>query len=119
MTLATSRLHLRACLKTAHAREATDHQVDHRHPDHRFTGLGEIRVIFGESPVAAEPSERPLDDPPFGEHVEPLEAFESFDHLQADVAPGPQGPHPGSERTRLGLIGPDQPQARNLVPEDR
>jgi hypothetical protein len=93
--------------------------VDHRPADDRFTGLGSILVIFGEAPIAAEPSEGPLDDPPFGKHVEAFEAFKSFDHLQADVAPGPQGPHPGSELTPIGLIGPNQSQARTLMPQDR
>lgn len=60
-----------------------------------------------------------LDAPPFGKHVAACEAFKSFDHLQADFAPGPPGPHPGSELTHLGLIGPDQPHARTLVPQDR
>jgi DNA-binding NarL/FixJ family response regulator len=31
---------LRACLKTCQASQATDHEMDHRHTDHRFTGLG-------------------------------------------------------------------------------
>src|SRR5262245_24158033 len=31
---------LRGCLKTCHASQATDHEMDHRDTDHGFTGLG-------------------------------------------------------------------------------
>ena len=31
---------LRGCLKTCQTSQATDHEMDHRHTDHGFTGLG-------------------------------------------------------------------------------
>jgi hypothetical protein len=50
--------------------------------------------------------------------VEACEALEPFHHLQADVPPRPQRPHPGDEITDVGLIRPDQSKPGKPVPED-
>jgi hypothetical protein len=59
-----------------------------------------------------------LHHPALGEHVEAFQALEPFDHLEADFAPGPQGPHPSREITRIGLLGPHQPEPGQPVTED-
>jgi Monooxygenase subunit B protein len=79
---------LRACLRRYCTSQATDHDVNHGHPDHGFTGLGQVLIIFREAAVAAEPGEGPLHAPPFGKEQEALDPLRSFDNLQADFPPG-------------------------------
>jgi hypothetical protein len=55
---------------------------------------------------------------PLGSPGNPFQALEPFDHLDPDVAPGPQGPHPSRQITSLGLSGPHQPEPGTPVTED-
>ncbi len=45
-----------------------------------------------------------------------MDALRPFDHLKADLPPGPSRPQPGGEVACIGLIGPDTPQPGALVP---
>jgi hypothetical protein len=65
-----------------------------------------------------EPAEGTRYHPPLGQPVEAFEPLQPLDHLEADMPPGPQGPHPGDEIARRGLLGPNQTEPSKSVPED-
>lgn len=44
------------------------HKVDHGNENHTFTAARRCLVVFGESAVLTEPTERALDDSAFGQH---------------------------------------------------
>ena len=92
--------------------------MDHGDADHGFAGLCEILVILGQAAVAPEPGEGPLYDPPLRQEEEALRALGPPDNVEANLAPGPQRPYPGDERPSIGLIGPNQAQAGEPVPQD-
>ena len=46
-------LRLRAFLRRSHARQAMDHEMNHRHTDQGFTGLGSVFIVFRGTAVAA------------------------------------------------------------------
>jgi len=91
--------------------------MDHDHPDHRFARPGEVLVIFTQAAVAVEPPQGPLDNPPFRAHRKPLGALGPLDHLQTYGVIRPQRLDPCDQLAGIGLIGPDHPQTRELVPE--
>jgi hypothetical protein len=99
-----------------YACQATDHQVDHGHANHGVARLGHILVVLRASAVAAAPPAGPLHHPPLREELEAFRALGPLDHVQADLPPGPQGPHPGDEVPTIGLIGPEQPKAHARMP---
>jgi len=92
--------------------------MNHGDTDHRFTSLGQILVIFGQTAIAVAPAESPLHDPPLGQHMEACQAFKPFDDQQVDAPPGPQRPEPHDEITGGGLIRPDEAEAGTPMPED-
>ena len=102
---------LRGCLRTCHTSQAPDHEMNHRDTDHGFTGLGHHTHHPSISGGNGRPGERPLHDPAFRQSEKPLDALGPLDNLQGDLPPGAQGPYPGAELPRIGLIRPDQAQA--------
>jgi hypothetical protein len=109
---------LRACLKTRQTSQTTHHQMDHGHTDHRVARLGQIFVIFGSSAIPAEPPEGALHNPALRQGQNALDPSGPFDHVQANIPPGPERPHPGEAVTGRGLIRPDQPPSGKPAAED-
>jgi hypothetical protein len=107
----------RGCLKTCQTSQATDHEMEHRHPDHGLTRLGSGLIIFGSSAVTAQPAERPLPDPTPRASLDTLDACGPPDNLQADLSSGPQGPHPRDALSTIGPSGPAAPPPGQLLPE--
>jgi len=103
------KVELRGCLQTCQTSQATDHEVEHRHADHGFAGLGEILLRFGEAAVTAPPPAGPRHDPAPGEPWEALDACGPLHNLAADFAPGPQRPPPRQQIPRIRTISPEVP----------
>src|SRR5215216_3292745 len=93
--------------------------MDHSDPDHRLTRLGEVFIIFAHASVAIEPAQGPFDNPALRDGHNALEAVGTLRNLQADRPLEPQRPDPVHQGTGIGSVGPDMPQPRKLVPEDR
>jgi hypothetical protein len=117
-TACGSCLAVRVCLIRHGASEATNHQVNHRDADHRFTGLWQQLIILAQPPVAIEPPQRPLDNPPLGAHLKALGTGGPLDDVQAHAPLHPQRLHPGHPLASIGLIGPNQPQTRQLASQN-
>jgi hypothetical protein len=109
---------LRACLTRGDPSQAANHEMDHRHLDHGFTGLRQPFVLFTQAPVAIEPATRALDDLALRDHDEPRDGVAAFGDLQADRSLRPQGPDPVHQRSGIGSIRPDVPEPPILVSED-
>ncbi len=92
--------------------------MDHRHIDHRFTGVREILVILAQPPVLVKPAERPLDDPPFWQDDEALDRIGAFDNVQADLALAAQQRHPGLQEAGIGTISPNTAQTGEPMPQE-
>ena len=82
------------------------HQIDHGHVNHGFTAGGQRFVVQAQPTVLAEPSKRPLDNPPFRQDHEPVEV-PAFDNLNGASA---LTTGPVHKRTRIRPIGPDPSQ---------
>jgi hypothetical protein len=117
-TACGSCLAVRVCLIRHGASEATNHQVNHRDADHRFTGLWQQLIILAQPPVAIAPPQRPLDNPPLGAHLKALGTGGPLDDVQAHAPRHPQRLHPGHPLASIGLIGPNQPQTRQLASQN-
>jgi hypothetical protein len=57
---------LQSVLKKCFGLDSTDHNMDHRHVDHRLTARREILVVFAQPAVFSKPAESPFDHPSFG-----------------------------------------------------
>src|SRR5687768_10473806 len=66
--------------------DSTDHEMDHRHVDHRLTARREVLVVFAQPAVFAKPAEGALNDPPFWQEHEACRLIGAFDDLQANPA---------------------------------
>src|SRR4051812_20847618 len=73
--------------------EAMEHEADHRQGDHGFGDLGQLFIVFGQAPPAAEPTERSLDHPSPRLHDEAAAARDAADddQRQAEQEAGEQG----------------------------
>src|ERR671928_1645569 len=76
--------------------EAVEHEPDHGRLDHGLRDLGQLLVLLGEAPPAAEPAQRPLRHPPPREEHEALGPGEATDddQGQAEQEAGQQGGEP-------------------------
>jgi hypothetical protein len=111
-------LFLKVCLRRPCPGKATYHEMDHDHVNHRLTGLWQKLVVLTQAAVAIEPPQGALHNPPFRQEEEAFGPLRPLDHLDADFPPGPQLPQPGDEVPSIGLIGPDQAQAGELMSQD-
>jgi hypothetical protein len=93
--------------------------MDHAYPNQRFARLGEVLVIFTQAAVAVEPPQGPLDTPPFRAHRKPLGALGPLNNLQTYGVMHPQRLDPRDQLARIRLLGPDHPQTRDFVSENR
>ena len=80
------------------------HQVDHRDVDHAFTAHRQRFVVFAQSAVFAEPTERALHDPAFGQHHELAHIGSPNDFNHTAIPP------PGHTHKLAGIaaVRPDQ-----------
>ena len=90
------------------------HQVDHRDSDHRLAAVGQHLVVFAVPAVSAQPRERPLHDPPLGQHLEPGQVVAAFDDFQE---PATQLSGPFDQLAGIAPVGPDQLQPREQADE--
>jgi hypothetical protein len=79
---------LRGCLTRCNSGQAANHEMDHRYLDKGYTGFRQEFVIFTQAPVAIEPPEGALDNPPFRDHDEALGLVRTLGDLQTDRPPG-------------------------------
>ena len=91
--------------------KAMKHQVNHGEVDEVFAGLRIELVVFAEPSVAAEPGERPLDDPAMRQDLEALGLVAPLDDFH-----DPTGEllDPRLERPGLRSVGPERFQHRAL-----
>ena len=61
------------------------HQADHGKGDHGFGHLGQVLVIFGQTPPTAKPAECAFDHPPPWQHDKTLRAWNAADDDQRDA----------------------------------
>ena len=85
----------------------------HRDVDHVLTCLGEPLVVFAETTVPTKPSEGSLDNPSSGQDDEPNYSHWTQDCLQY---PSESVANPIDQFPCIATIGPNQLQARQLVP---
>lgn len=84
--------------------EPVNHQIDHGNQDHRLAAVGQRFIVFGQSPVTAEPRKGAFDNPAFGQHDESSDrmSFDDFDRASIPAA------DPVDEAAGIALIGKDQ-----------
>ena len=83
-----------------------DHEIYHGDVDEGFAGLWERLVVFGEAPMASQPSEGALHDPPAREYLERVR-LRAPDDLEDPAA---ERLRPRDEWTGIPGIRPDQAQ---------
>jgi hypothetical protein len=86
--------------------QAVGHEGDHGPQDHGFVAGREAFIVADGAAVLADPGERPLHDPPAGQHLEGVRVAPG-DDLQVHL----HGRGPGAELAGVDGIGPDQPDA--------
>jgi hypothetical protein len=111
-------LDLRVCSTRDCASAAAAHQVDYDDPDHRLTGLRQQFIILAQPSVAIQSAEGPLDNPARGDDLKPLGRSGPLGDLQTHGPVQAQPLDPRYQLPRIGLVGPDGPQSRTLVPQD-
>ena len=113
--MANARITKSLCEKPRSSRcQAVQHQVDHRESDHRLAALGQHFIVFAVTAIAAQPGERPLHDPSFGQNLEAGQVVTSLDYFQRPAAEstGPIYQLPG-----VTAVGPDQSQTAKHAAE--
>src|SRR5215218_7899936 len=89
------------------AGQADEHQMDHRHVDHRLGRGGEVLVVLAQPAVVRQPGEGALHDPAPGQHLEALDVVVALDDLEQPAAVLPD---PGHQLAPIAAVGPQQPQ---------
>ena len=85
--------------------EPVKHEVDHRDEDHRLTAIGQRFVVFAQSPVLPEPSERSLDDPALRQDLERI-LCRTLDDLDRSTDGTSLGPV--DKFAAVSAVGPDE-----------
>ena len=62
--------------------DPTQHEADHGEAKERQCHRGEVLEVLGEAAAAAQPAEGAFDDPPLGQHHEPLGGIGALDDFQ-------------------------------------
>ena len=65
--------------------QSSEHDADHCESDERRGGSRVALEVAGEAPIVADPGERSLDDPSFGEHDEAMQ-FTALDNRELPSA---------------------------------
>ena len=87
--------------------EPSDHDVYHRHIDHRLAGFGSIFVVLTQSSLVAKPGKSPFDNPSSGQDLESRRcAMNNFENPMANAF------DPFDQLATVTTIGPDQLQPR-------
>ena len=94
---------------------ATDHDMDHRHVDHRLTARREVFVVFAQPAVFPKPAEGAFHHPPFWQQDEAFGLIRALDDLQTNPATGTKPEQPCGKETRIRAIGPNQTQSRQAM----
>ena len=91
--------------------EPVEHQIDHGHVDEVLAGLGEEFVVLAQTPISAQPSERALDDPTFGQNREALAGVGALDDLKLAVG---KLLDPLLQLAAVGAVAPELLESRRV-----
>ena len=64
--------------------DSTDHEMDHRHVDHRLTARREVFVVFAQPAVFSKPAEGAFHHPSFWQEHKAFGLIRALDDLQAN-----------------------------------
>src|SRR5271169_1065372 len=90
--------------------QAFDHDPNHTNPQHRLAVIQPNFIVTAKSARLVEPAERPFDDPPSRQHLEPFERVTPAHNLQPQFTKGPQVLDPGHQGPQVTAVGPDELQ---------
>ena len=96
---------LSAVLGCRWSAESVEHELDHGELNHGFAVFDEFLVVFAESPIVAEPSERAFHHPASGEQLKTNLIAQLADDFQHPATPAIQ---PTDQLPSITTIGPDQ-----------
>jgi hypothetical protein len=83
--------------------QATQHQANHRHLDHRLPGLVPVLVVLAQTAAIRQPGEGPFHHPTLRQEFESLDIIIPFNDLQDPLT---KGADPTDQLPRLTAVGP-------------
>ena len=99
--------------------EAAEHEADHGEADERGGFAGVTFVVASEPATAADPCQRPLHDPAFGEHDEAVPVTAANDLQVPHAGAGYGDLHLLPLIARVGDDALDKREAPSSLPEQR
>ncbi len=90
-----------------------NHHIDHGNAYHGFAALNQRLIVFGESSIFAQPSERSLDNPALGKD-DKLVRVRTFDDFDNSAVPADRPIH---KLSGIATIGPDHFKAPPSRPQ--
>jgi hypothetical protein len=102
-------------------RQSSEHDADHCETDERRGGSRVALEVAGEAPIVADPGERSLDDPAFGEHDEAMQ-FIAPDDLKfpgAGLGDGGRGLRPLVSGISEDTLDEGEESARALIEDEQ